>query len=488
MIPSLTRGRRRSLESASLDDPPSLPAPSGRTALSLRIRRLPLSRWFLLLALPVGTFLVFVTPPSLGLDEPNHFFRTYTIAGGDLVAPSIQGQAGGELGNCLYEYVDRTLRQAREPGPISRRTFFRSPGNCEERATRFVPFENTALHSPISYLPQAVAVGLGRATGLPVPAIFYLGRMATLLAYVLLVWFALRLAPVGRRYLFVLGLMPMSLLLASTYSADSLAIGLSTLVVALTLRCIRSPEATLRTFVILVVALACLALTKHIYFVLAPLLLLARGDLFESQFRSRVVKGMALALVTVVSAFWLYQVRDVTLAAYHAPGDVDPWKQFSFVIHHPARFLGVIGTSLSDQDYVVPGFVGAMGVARGARAPLAPPMVYVTAFVLMFLSLRAETGRRSAPGIPVRALLPLGLLVAGIVAVEAALYLIWTPIGAPAVEGVQGRYFLPLAGLPLVAVTLLREPPSFDRRAWPYVVGMMLLLCWCGAKVVHYFY
>jgi uncharacterized membrane protein len=43
-------------------------------------------------------------------------------------------------------------------------------------------------------------------------------------------------------------------------------------------------------------------------------------------------------------------------------------------------------------------------------------------------------------------------------AVFGAMYLIWSPVGGPVVDGVQGRYFLPIAAfLPLVA---LGERPS----------------------------
>jgi hypothetical protein len=47
----------------------------------------------------------------------------------------------------------------------------------------------------------------------------------------------------------------------------------------------------------------------------------------------------------------------------------------------------------------------------------------------------------------------------------AALYLGWTPVGAPVVEGVQGRYFLPLlAALVLVCPRVLGNAPMLRRQ------------------------
>jgi hypothetical protein len=40
-----------------------------------------------------------------------------------------------------------------------------------------------------------------------------------------------------------------------------------------------------------------------------------------------------------------------------------------------------------------------------------------------------------------------GIFILVVVLLETAIYILWTPVGFPNVEGVQGRYFIPLAPL-----------------------------------------
>ena len=71
------------------------------------------------------------------------------------------------------------------------KTAFSRPLNPQDR--RFTPFSAIALYSPVSYLPSALAIRLGRWADLSPMSLFYCGRIATLLAYATLAFFAVRL-------------------------------------------------------------------------------------------------------------------------------------------------------------------------------------------------------------------------------------------------------------------------------------------------------
>ena len=77
---------------------------------------------------------------------------------------------------------------------------------------------------------------LGRAPLEPAPlTMLYLGRVANLIAYLLLAATAVRLVPIHKWTMALVALMPMSVYLAAAVSADAVTLGLSLLVVALTL-------------------------------------------------------------------------------------------------------------------------------------------------------------------------------------------------------------------------------------------------------------
>jgi uncharacterized membrane protein len=59
--------------------------------------------------------------------------------------------------------------------------------------------------------------------------------------------------------------------------------------------------------------------------------------------------------------------------------------------------------------------------------------------------------------VPVRPrILALMIVTATVLAISLTMYAVWTPVGANAVEGIQGRYFHPIAPLALFVVTSSR--------------------------------
>ena len=93
-------------------------------------------------------------------------------------------------------------------------------------ARKFVRFPNTALYSPLVYLPQSIGMAVGRLLGVSAPTLCLFGRICNLLAWVTLVFLAIRvtlvflairITPVYKWLFFVLALMPMSLFIATSF-------------------------------------------------------------------------------------------------------------------------------------------------------------------------------------------------------------------------------------------------------------------------------
>jgi uncharacterized membrane protein len=110
----------------------------------------------------------------------------------------------------------------------------------------------------------------------------------------------------------------------------------------------------------------------------------------------------------------------------------------------------------------------------GWNAILLPLFTYPLVFLMMFCALWGGDDHHIAA---VRRIWWLALAFAGWVLIELALYLTGTPPGADYVQGVQGRYFLPL--LPLVGLALI---PGSRNRAfrnlarWGFAASAVLLL------------
>lgn len=447
-----------------------------------RWRRVVPGVWFLALVLPVGLWLLFSTPPFQGLDEIDHFYRTYTISQGEFVTQWTDGKLGGYVPTCVADYQNLEFRHASFPGPFNRDNFLRQPVSCAPGSKTFAAFPNSAFYSPISYLPQAVGVFVARSLGAPVPVVFYAGRLAAFLAFLCFVFAALQITSRAHALIFVVGAWPMTLLVATTYSADTVVIGLALLTVATVLRARDEPEAWWPAVTAFAAVLA-LSLCKSTYFILAPLLLLVPARMFDRRWARWAVKVAALGVVGLAALGWYEQVKDVTISQIFPPGAINPHAQLMVILHRPLWFAHFLVDEVFSQANGYPTFetFGAqIGFFRhfDQGDPFAPPWVLFLGVVLLVVAYTREAGalRWSWSG-ALQASLPIVLVVVNFLAVFIAIWVEATPVGQLYV-GLQGRYFLPLVSVPVLSLAVLSWDRPRLRTVLPYVPFLAVMQAW----------
>ncbi len=145
--------------------------------LPLRDEYLP-HRFVLVFGFLFGASLVFLSPPFSVPDEPAHFCRAYHCSEGKLYAKKGDGVAGDELPASLADTVAMFDSQD-VSGNRFRTSWTRiksaSGIALEPQRRQFISFSNTALYSPVPYLPQSLAIGVARLCRLPPLAMFYPG-------------------------------------------------------------------------------------------------------------------------------------------------------------------------------------------------------------------------------------------------------------------------------------------------------------------------
>jgi uncharacterized membrane protein len=475
----------------SLDRPTAI----GRNLLQA-LDNVAAATWFLLLATPVCLFLAFAIPPSQGLDEANHFFRVYQLSGGTVLSEYSNKRVGGMVPDCAVTYLGRLYAVGAQADVFRWRTFFQEPAGCSPSATRFYAFENTAVYSPVSYVPQALGVAIARMVRAPLPLLFYTGRLFGALAYLGLVYLALRVATDGRNVLLVVALMPMALTSASEYSADGMTLALALLLVAGVIRCRQDPRAARWAFALAAGAALGLALTKSSYGVLALALLAVPNGILPSRAASMAVKVGAVAVAGLATLWWAHLVGYVALSAYDYPAGVNPPAQIHYVLAHPLSyaklvFMTLVGSTTADLTW--PGFVSWVGFDRSAHAgsPEPPILLVVFAFIVLVQAYRGALARPSEGAMRAAAALvwPAALIVANAVLIVTALYVTDATVGAAVYWRLHGRYFLPLAAMPAIAVA--RAPAgggTAHSSSLVYASSMSALLVFLVAKVVLYFY
>lgn len=425
-----------------------------------RVSWLQPARAFLVLAPAFGLVLVLVTPPLQAPDEARHLYRAYAISTGQWLAEPRDGGAVVRLPTSFGE-IERRLGDDIRFDPARKQDVRRV---LREFSVRLEPGRTgrtrlTSLYSPLAYAPSAAAMALARPWS-PAPVVHvYLGRAASLLCWLLLVYAALRVAPAHGWTLFALALLPMSLFEAASLSADGFTNGLAFLFIAVVLRASRADAGRFRWHegILLVALSAGVGLAKLAYGPLAGLVLLVPRHRFRSGAERVAVAVAVVAGSLLPAALWVRALRGIK--AHVMSPNTSPEAQFHFILAEPLRYGEVLLASLVGRfGNLVETFVGILGHVDTRL----PSSVYWLA-PLALLALALLDG---GPESPVRGWGRTWLLLVAAATcafVMTAAYVGWTPFGANRVALVQGRYFIPFAPLPLLAIHLAQSGPWTSR-------------------------
>ena len=378
---------------------------------------------FALIAIGFGAAYALVTPPFEVPDEAAHYLRATATAYGNVV---IQGRVS----------LPRAYRVA--IWALTSRLPTARGIELQNDDREVIPL--AGIYLPASYVPQIVVAAVGRAARARPFFSFFAGRLATLLFAVVVVVFACRVAPQWAAHFEAAALLPMSLFLFGSWSADAMTIAAAFLASALLLKAMTKPL-TRRDHIAIVAAVAWLSLCKPPYALLALLVLAVPAR------RRFIALVLAVAVAgTALSAAMTMTEMKMSSLPHDRP--IDAATQLRFVAAHPLHFAAVIANDLRGhgRDYIV-SMTGRLG-------PYALDLPRWTTALLLLMLL--AVGVACGPPLPSRA----RLLIAGIAAMVCLatltyLYLTSSIAGGDIIEGTQGRYLLPL--LPLL-MTVVRVP------------------------------
>jgi uncharacterized membrane protein len=429
----------------------------------------------LMFALICAVTLVFaiLTPPFQAPDENQHYMKALFLKEGGLTAQKQGDAIGAALPRAALDLrdVDLPAEQAGQPmryGVDRIGAAWRADGQRPGRA--FGDFPNVANYAPTLYLPQAAGLAVGDTLGLPHLGALYVGRIVNALTALLLLYAALRLLPFGRMALLAVAVLP-----TSTYQTGSLspdaginAAGWLALAISLRIGFGEMKWARGRAGALLFTVAPLLALAKGVYL---PLILSGlRWPPAGEARRAWMAKSGMLIVSAAVGAIafisWM-KFSGGTQALYHIvsrkTGEMTITaplaEQLAVVLRDPIGFLHILATSVAERS---PVYVLQIVGRFGWNSILLPLLAYPLAGCMLLAALWSGDRVRVAWGVRLW-----WLAIAGGAAllVETALYLTGTPLGADYVQGVQGRYFLPILPLALMALSFAPPKPRISRAA-----------------------
>ena len=412
---------------------------------------------FCLLGLSLGGIMIFLLPLFRAPDEMAHFARAYQVSQGQVFSQTVDGHTGGVV-PLLEGY-----------------SFY---NKLTSSTYKFFDFSSSAVYSPVNYIPQSVGIFIGNLLHPSVAVMVYMGRIFNLVAYIIMLYVAIKTATRGKWVYVVVGLLPMAVQQASSLSGDVMTIGPIFIFIALAQRLfVQATRITQKQTIGLIVLSLIIGLTKQTNVILLLSLLFLPKTIFESVWHKYriVLLTIGIGFLSLIGWYMITRMLHYNFD-YATMAGVNRADQFSFIFHHPLaaisallRTLVIGGQSLSSPvDFISISLVGYFSWFD-YKLPLS---LIVCSYLLLFVALLyKETGKIKESKRLVWVYVIIFILSIG--AIAEALYVSWTPVGYGHILGIQGRYFLAYIPLliPLFAWLSRYIKVSFDK---PHRMGMLV--------------
>lgn len=416
----------------------------GVTAYGFYVRKWSLQRIFAGLAFGIGLFyLVTITPLSVP-DEPHHYQSSYQLSNYLLFQWDVS-----EYGDAHdFDYTNFVGHQNVSSGYL--RIMKELGGKAFEGESIPIPHPR-ALSYFVEYLPQALGISLARILNFNFTTTFLIGRLFNLLFYAACLYFAVKRTPKFKLVIGLIGIMPMSLHQAASYSYDVFINGMAFVLIASILKAVYEENRLDRKdYLWILISGVLLAPAKVIYSAILLLCLLIPQECFRN--KQQKFQGIALILTMAAVFVVLFQLNG--LASMAAGTDELNWEgqtnyTLNFVFQHPLRTAEIfLQTFIEWGDTWLYWMVGSSLSGLSLSVPTWIINAFILVILLSVLSEADEKGRLSA----IHRCSFLCVFVAVLLLAMASMFLGWTSDTRPIIQGVQGRYLIPV--FPLLIFSL----------------------------------
>lgn len=393
-----------------------------------------------------GMFVVALNPVLDTPDDHAHLARTDLISRGILFVTGdiTKYKVSNSVRNILLDNFSTTDSTTLFNSEIDR--------NNEYSASNYA---NTNLF--IGYIPQTIGVLLGKLIGTNSFIILILGKLLNLIAYALMVRFAIKTAPMFKIPLGIIAIMPMSIFIASSFNPDATTYGLGLLSIGYFLYLYKKENINIKEIAIYSILSILLGLVKLPYCIVGGLLIFIPKAKFINK-KTYYKSFLFVIVVAFISLGWgAYAMLNAAVSpfnSYYEVRNIDINRQIMYIMSQPITFIKGFSVTLLDniRDYMQQlNTFGWLSYGLNPGSMILYPMFLGS--VLFLYPNEDVICKKTKYGVVIVAL--------GVYVVTAfVLYLSWTPVGSLGIEGVQGRYLVPLLGL----LTLLSSGKTDSNR------------------------
>lgn len=413
---------------------------------------------FIIIGIIFGLIFIILIPPFQVDDEPIHFYKAYDLSEGHII-PEREGSE-------IIFYIPQNMKETSLNFVAGKYLNKNVKYNLSQTSNLLnLPINNNdtvkvkynLTYPPNPYIAAAFAIDLGKLFGVSSLMLLFLGRLANLLIWLFFVYLAIRITPVFKWVFLLLALMPMTIYLAASVSADSFTLAISFLSIAIFLKYAfdeNKDKINKKEIILLLLLTVVLALSKQGYFLISLLFLVIP----RNKFKNNKIRTFAFLLIFLIplsiSLYWNSLFPGIYLLGKHASVS----GQIAFIHSKPLYFPYVIINTLNMfLGKYLTRFVGSF---LWESIPLPTFMVYSYLLVLISISLLDKT--KIKINMKQKTIF---FVIASLIFILTFvyIYLTFTAVGNTYVSGVLGRYFIPIAPLIFLLLYTSKSCLKIDR-------------------------
>lgn len=386
----------------------------------IRVEKQFLAFWVILSA----AFLFSSTPFNVP-DEESHFCRAFEISQGHMLTPQNGGREfhfNGDMMTSLEENWTSFSEHRRDT-------------LCDE--TFFAVFTNTALYPPLSYIPQSLGIFIARLFTRNFSVIIYSGRILSWAFVTAILFFAVKIIPRGKEIVALIALCPMNIHEAVSLSPDAQVVAVSILMTAFVLRAKISggQKFRLNEYLVLYAAAILISMLKITYLPFCLAYLLIPQEKFGGRKRKTAHTIIIAVAVVALNVIWLNFSRQ-----FLTKSDTNAAEQLRFILTHPlSYFLVLLKTYFVNSLFLLITMIGGRLNELNLQTSFALVTVY-----LGFMAVNFIPENKDEIKFDVQKFCFLVIIISVVLLISTSLYVQWTPLRNSVIDGLQGRYFLPL--------------------------------------------
>ena len=390
-----------------------------------------IEKTFLVLGLIIGILYVFALPIGRAPDEESHFFRVYELSNGHFVSDlSENGKAGSfEASNI------EIIRDFKENNTTYNETIENLGLYPNEEEQTFVR-TSAYSYNIFSYLPHVTGMTIGKIFNFPLLVTAYLAKIFNFITCLLILYFSIKYIPILKKIIFFIGLLPITMQAMTSLSPDGLVISMSIALISFVLYSIYTLKSNLSKKQLGLISLICLfvSMGKIAYSPLCLLLFAIPKERFGGK-NKKILSILAIGtIVFMILLTWI-------IIAPSLQSSKDPSTQISLITSNPFEYLAILINSISaNASMYLSGFLG--GYLEWFNIVLSPIYIY-TAFTIFVLLCKEASQSYSITKI----FKALSIIIFTMITLLTftTMFIQWTKVGETVIDGVQGRYFLPIA-------------------------------------------